>query len=73
MATKKIKSKKVGGGTLPGPVRIGRTNEARNRLLVLARKVFADIASYQFLGEAFGIDKTTAEDIFNRDKDKYHV
>lgn len=75
MATKKKvkKARKQLGGTLPGPVRVGRSYEFRNKLVVIARKLYPEEASFQILGEVFDIDKTTAEDIFKRDKDKYHV
>lgn len=48
-------------------------NEIRNRLIVLMRKLDGDYFGWGKIGNAVGIGRQFAKDVYTRDKDKYYT
>ncbi len=51
----------------------GKSFEIRNQWLVWLRRKNKKKYTWDLLGDIFGVDPTTAEDIFNRDRLKYRT
>lgn len=66
MLTKnKIRKTRVGGK--------GLRFDPRNRIIVLARKTDPEFFTYGVLGKILEMNKKTAYEIYERDKDRYYI
>lgn len=49
----------------------GKAFEIRNRMIVALRRKDEKLYTYEVLGDIFGINRTTVEDIYKRDSKKF--